>query len=233
MNLLWAHYFLCEVTIYSLFDREHTLNSLLLFRAIWIQKFHANQLRIHNIFPKVTMKSLWIHYLFREFTVNSLFFREFIWTHYLFQEFTMNLHSFSCNHYEFCVCFAKSLWIHYFFQETTMNSMSIFSRIHVNSLSFSLIVREHTFDSLSFLPVNFEFTKFFVKSLWIQYVFSVFTSIIFYANQLRIHNFSPKLPYIHFDFTICLTNILIISIFGDFTICSTNILWIRYFYYYF
>jgi len=133
-NSLWIkciHYLLREFTMAQLIFPILTLN-LLILSPIYSQSiiFFANP--------------LWIHYLFREFTRKSLFFREFtiffansLWLHYFF---------------------AYWLWIHYLFREFTRDSV-FFRKFTLNLLSLSRIhylFREFTGDSL-----------FFANSLWI------------------------------------------------------------------
>ena len=73
----------------------------------------------------------WIHYLFREFLMNSLSASR------LYYEFTLNSLLFSRFHYAFIILFAKSLWIHYLFRAINMNSLSA-SRIHYLFREFSM-----------------------------------------------------------------------------------------------
>ena len=84
--------------------------------------------------------SLWIHYLFRVFTINSKFIPrihyEFkicsansLWIHYLF---TMNSLSGLRIHYKFTICSAYSLWIQNLFRVFTIcSAFSIFDLIGV------------------------------------------------------------------------------------------------------
>ena len=76
-----------------------------------------------------------IQYLFREFTLNPLYFLqhhykfESRWIHYPFHFNTVNSLFISRFYYEFAICFAISLWIHYLFREFTLNPLS-FSQNH-------------------------------------------------------------------------------------------------------
>ena len=73
-------------------------------------------------------KLLWIHCLFRKFTMISLFFVNSSWIHYLFRDFIY--------------CFSNPPWINYLFREYTMNSLSIhylFRWFIMIPLSFSFI----------------------------------------------------------------------------------------------
>jgi len=105
-------------------------------------------IRIYYWFILLFSNSFWIHYLWCEFTMNSLIFLriyyEFtidyaksLWIDYLYRQLTMDPLSFShpwSFHYEFAIFFSisikfiisntNSLWIHYLFRGLTMNSLS-------------------------------------------------------------------------------------------------------------
>ena len=177
-----------------------------------------------------------IHYLFREFTLNSLFSAKPLWIHYLFRYFTLNSLSYSLNHYEFTSCFAKSIQIHYLFRKFTLNPFFPAKSLWMNYLlSVSLwiyyIFREFTTVSTSrFL---FEFTIFFAYSPWIyflppnHYEFTIFFAIlleihhlestIYFANSLWILNLFSE---IHYEYSICFANLLF---FHDFTMNSLSV----------
>ena len=127
--------------------------------SLWICKFFSpfeftisfeNSLslsRIHYLFPGFTIylaNLLWIHYLFREYTMASLinrvlthnvlflpriyygffiFIANSLSIHYLFGKFTMDQLFF----------WRTSLWIHYFFRVFTLNLLYL-SRIHHGSM---------------------------------------------------------------------------------------------------
>ena len=63
----------------------------------------------------------WSHCLFREFTLNPLFFAKLIWINYLFRDFTGNSSSFWRLHYGYTNNFAISFRILYLFPEITTN----------------------------------------------------------------------------------------------------------------
>ena len=132
------------------------------------------------------MNSLWIQYLFHEFTMNAL----------SVSRMQVNLHFFSCircllrkfifNHFEstidmaysheilfprmhlkFKIWFAYSPWIHWPFFGITMNSLSI-SQIHYEfTICFAVSVGIHYL---------------FAKSLWIHY--SLFVSQIDFESTI-------------------------------------------------
>ena len=112
-----THYLIRESTINLLSFRELTMNSLSVLRTnykfTWssvsvVRRIHyyveftiifANSLYIHCFYQKFSMnqlevsqESLWIHYLFRVSTMNSLF-----------RKFTMNQRDVSRIHYKFTV----------------------------------------------------------------------------------------------------------------------------------
>ena len=156
--------------------------------------------------------SIWIRYLLREFTSNSLFvsrihfqFTNYLAMHYLFRKSLLIHYFFSRIYIEFTIYFAISLWVHYFFCESTLNSESAlrihyqFTFVFVNSFRTDYLCRE--FNSNSFFYANtlssqFEFTIFFVNSLRIHYFSREFT-----LNSL---SFSK----IHFQCTIYFVNSL-------------------------
>ena len=171
-----------------------------------------------------------IHYLFGEFTLNSLglsrsylestiifrtryLFAKLPWRNYLFRRFTKNLLSSPRFYHLFLEFTRNSLyvsWIHYLFRVYLMTLLSI-SRIHYESTTFSRIhylFRESIMNLLGISRSNYKFTVFnanlvwiwcFPNSLWIQLVFSVYTT-----NSLSITRFtlnSLRISRIYFDFT--------------------------------
>ena len=146
-NWLRILYLLRECTLSSHFFRECTLNSISSSRINYqFTVFFAISLWIPFEF-----NSLWIYYLFRGSTFNSLLI-----------QFAMNWPSISRIHfkfplnsirYEFTIYFANSLWIHFLFREFTFNSLWI--RFALNSPSISRI--------------HFEFPIFSANSLRIQF----------------------------------------------------------------
>ena len=117
--------------------------------------------------------SLWIHYLFREFILNSLFFSQ---NH---DEFTILFPKLLWMHY----FFAKSIWIYYFLRDFTENSSFFFayslsvSRIHLEStfLWIDYLIRESTLIKLFFTRYLSKFTICFTYSLLNRYLFREFT----------------------------------------------------------
>ena len=127
-NLQCIHYLFCDYSLNSSFSRIHclfrkfTLNPLFSGKLLWIDYLLRDYSpSIHYLFCGTTMnslwnhfetimKSLWIHYLFRHFSLNWLSFSRI---HYLFREFTLNPLSFFLNYYEFTIAFTLSLWKHY------------------------------------------------------------------------------------------------------------------------
>ena len=143
------------------------------------------------------MKSLWNHH---EITIGFVI---FLWIHYLLRDFTMNslpvsrihLESvFSLNHYELTICFAISLWIHYLIPKIAMNSRC-FSRFHYE---FTIVFAKS-------LWVRFEITW---KPLWNQYEFSIFfayllsVSRLFHKNHYLLDDFNMNSPQFNLEFTI-------------------------------
>ena len=128
-----------------------------------------------------------IHYLSREYTLDSLsfvrihneftiFFAKLLRIHCLYREFSENSLDVSRIHNNFGWCFAYTLWIQYVFHGFTMNSL-FFSRIHYRfTINFANILWIHLFFANS-LP-NQELTIFNANSLYF---------FVFIANLVRIH----------------------------------------------
>ena len=136
-------------------------------------------------------KSLWIYYLSREWTKNSLstsrFLFEFnicfvnslsvwrtnlrypfhfaksLWIHYLLGDFIMNTLSVSRIFYEFTNCFAISFWIHFLYRKFTF---------FAKPLCYHYLFRNFTFESLSYYQNHYEYT-FFAISLLIRYEITI------------------------------------------------------------
>ena len=140
---------------------------------------------------------LWIHYLFREFTMNLLlvlwfyykfsrFFAYILFNslpftriHYLFCETTMNLLFVSRLHYEFTVCFTNLLvvlWIYHKFNG--LNSLLI-HLVFCDLLWIYLLLQVHYEFTLfrgiiiifAHLSCDHKLTICFTISLWIYYLF--------------------------------------------------------------
>ena len=113
---------------------------------------------------------------------------------YLFHEFTRNTHGTSRIHYDFTIYIANALYV----REYTMNSLWIFhlwarplpsiyykfTILFANQVSIYCL-RENTMNFLPFTRIHYEstscfaiyneFTIYFVKSLWIHYLFRKIT----------------------------------------------------------
>jgi len=124
----------------------------------------ANSLSINFQLTFLLRNSQWIHYLFHEFTTNSILFppiyfyyRIFIANllsiHYEFREFTLN--SLFCLriNFEFTICFANSFRIHYIFREFKWSSQPNSSPSREPTLNFYLL-RELTV----FSRIHLQFT---------------------------------------------------------------------------
>ena len=121
-NFLWTYCLLRDFSLNSLSFLENYFEFAM--KSLWndfeITFSFATSLGIHHTFREFTISFanlpwihdlLWIHYLLRDFTMNSLSFREF----------TLN----PFFHYEFTICFAISKWIYYIFREFTLNTLSV------------------------------------------------------------------------------------------------------------
>ena len=111
---------------------------------------------IHLEFTIVFAKSLLIHFLLRDFTMNTLCFSRI---YYLFRESTMNLLSASSNHYNFTICFANYLWIHSLLRDLSLNSLFFTNSpwIHFSSATsrrIHYLFRDFTLIILFFRVIN-------------------------------------------------------------------------------
>ena len=113
--------------------------------------------RNHYEYTILDPKSIWIHYLRREFPICFVI---LLWIHYLCRDFTMHTLSASQFYYEFTIWFPKSLWINYPRPE-----------INLYSISFSWMSSGFTI-CFANSPWNHYF---FVISIWIFYLLREFT----------------------------------------------------------
>ena len=112
----------------------------------------------------------------------------------IYRVFTLNFLFLSRIHYEFFIFFANSLSIHYLFGEFTMAplifrvftlNLLFLSRIHYQ---FTICSRTH-YESINFPRIHFEFTIFFVFTLWIHYLLRQFVTL---SVSRLIHYFFRK-----------------------------------------
>ena len=148
--------------------------------------------------------ALWNHYLFDEFTMNSLSIREYIFITWFFPRIHYEFIIFSRIFYESTICSMNSQWISYLFRDFPMNPLSV-SRIYyhfrentMNSLSVSRI----PYESLYVLRIRYEFSIFLrihctftinsrryrpLSELWFKLIWlSNFQSLLSDVNLLRI-----------------------------------------------
>ena len=108
------------------------------------------------------MMSLWLR--------NKNCFAYSFWIHYVFRNITMNSISSSLFHHDFIIFFENSLWIHYLLHDFTINFPWIyfrFRRITMTLLSASRFYYEFTI----LFPKSLWIHYFFTKSIWIHYLF--------------------------------------------------------------
>ena len=156
--LLCPSRFLFKFTIFS---RNYYVHTLFYANSLSVSQRH---LKSTIAFAKplwiryeITLKSIWIHYLFRDLSIKTLSASRFHYEfsvfsvnlpkiHYLFRDFTINSLSISRFHYEFTIHLANCPWIHFF------------SRFHFD---FTISIPK----SLSFSPNHYELTICFAISL--------------------------------------------------------------------
>ena len=122
--------------------------------------------RFHYEFTICFAISLWIHYLFREFTLNPLFPANSLWIHYLLCEFTMNSKSFSRLYFKFIILIENTLWTSYFLPAFTMNSLSFSGIYYEFTICFANF---NEFTLFLELPMNLLF--FFLREImnWLSF----------------------------------------------------------------
>ena len=100
---LWIHYLFWVTTLNSLWNHQETILKSLCYhyRFLNFTMNSPSSSRFHNEFTIYFGNSLWIHYLFRLFSMNSP------------------------SYNKFTILFAKSLWIHFLFRESTFNEVSV------------------------------------------------------------------------------------------------------------
>ena len=168
---LWLYYICRESFIHS-FSQAHfqlTIESRIYcefpnnFAIILnLTIFFANLLSISRKCLEFTICfaiTLWIHYRFREFTMNSLLlFGNSLLIYLLYYEFTLNSVDFWRTYFAFTIYYATSLWSCFVFREYTLNSLFI-----------HLVFRDSLWIYLLFQG-----------SLWVHFLFRGI--IIFFAN---------------------------------------------------
>ena len=197
---LWIHYLLRGFSRNLLSFGEITMNK---FSGIQYQFTicFTNELWIHLESIIIFAISLWIQYLFRNFTITSPSFFEnslslarlhyefslnllsFSRNHFkfkflnLFRLFTLNPLSLSRNHYRFTIFFAISIWIHYLIPEITINTL-FFCEINLDLFPKSqwkyYLIRKINMNTLS------------VSRFWIHFLFPDITmNTLFSQNQYK------------------------------------------------
>ena len=144
-NLLWIHFLfsLFNTRIHFFLFREFTFKNVVL--EIGLNQRSLSRIHFESTISFVNFRqihfwsfpnSLWIRYLFREYTSIHYFFREFtIYSlsfrqiHYLFSGLNLSWFSFWRRNYKFTTCFTNNPWISYIFDEFTLNQLS-FSQIN-------------------------------------------------------------------------------------------------------
>ena len=239
-NWTWLHYLFLrihyEFAMKSLWNHYETLwNTIYEFTICFANSLSVS--RIHLGSTILFAKSLWIHYLFHELSMNFLSAPRFLFESTFF--FANSL-SFTRIHLEsfllprsrdkFTIFFAISLWIHYLFRQLTKNLLWIY-----------YLLRDFTKNLSSFSRILYLFREFFMNSLSslnshsfsrIHYLFREFTlnSLSFLRNHDEFINrfiLSLWIKYLLRDFTM---NRLSFSWFHyEFTIYFAISLWIHFF----
>ena len=164
--------------------------------------------------------SLWIHYSLFVLQIDfesTIFYILFISRiHYNFTIFLSNELSFSRIHYEFTIYFVNSLWMLFWYRIFTFHPLFFLE----NSLWVHWLLRDIIIKALSFR----EYT---IYSL--SFSRNHYTSTIFFANLLWIHNLFLKSCFrIHYESTWSIANILWSHIFCEFTMNLLSFSWIDY-----
>ena len=170
-----------------------------------------NSLSISLIYYEFTIyfaNILWIHYIFREFTIIHFRIANLLWKYFVFRVYTKNSLSISQIHHEFILFYTNPLWIQFRFSEFTIfmaNSLWIYlvfrdsqwiyhlhrkftldSHNTINSLLilrihyYSLSNREFTLNWLIFSRIDYEFSFCSTNSLFFSLLYQKFT--IYFEN---------------------------------------------------
>ena len=136
----------------------------ILFTIYFLDSLSTSQ--IHHQSTIFLASSPWIHYIFREFTMNIAsilrinFETNLLWINYEF-------------YYEFCWCFAYILLIHYLSQDP-LGICFVYREYTLISLWIHLVFREFTMHSSPFSRIRCLFRKNTMNSLCIFYFFREF-----------------------------------------------------------
>ena len=163
----------------------------------------ANSIYIKNVFREIGLNKQSISRIHFEYAISFVYFR---WIHYLFREFTLtslftsrmylNPLFLSWIHYKFAFLFKFTIyfadWIRIgFFGEETMNSLLVSRIIYELSLFFceftinSIFFHESTLNQLSFSQINYEYTVNFANSPWIHFFSrNYYEFTIFFAKSI-------------------------------------------------
>ena len=150
-----------RVTFNLLSNREFTMNKPIISRIYSeFTIFFSNSLisRIHKKITcclanslsnrELTLNTLWIHYRFRELTMNSLTIS------------SMNSLTIFLSHYELTIFFANSFWIHFFFQ-----IHYLFGKLSITQIHYEL-----TINIANFVRIFVVFRGFTINSLCVSQI---------------------------------------------------------------
>ena len=143
-------------------------------------------------------KSIWIHYMLRDLSLNWLSYSRNHYEYTIFCEINMNSLSvslnhlksiFLLNHYKITICLAISLWKHYLLREFSMNSLS------AEQFLFEFTIFFANSPWIPFFPRNhYKFTILFPKSLWIHYFFAKSIWILYLLRDFTLNSlFFPEI----------------------------------------
>ena len=121
------------------------------------------------------MNSIWIHFPYREFTINALF-----------HDFILNLLSLSRVQFEHTIFCAISLSIHYLFREFNFNKLSVF-RIQYG---YTIFIANFFLNTLSISRFQFESTIFIANSLWIDFFSANLVCMYFWFHDITMNSIS-------------------------------------------
>ena len=131
------------------------------------------------------MKSLSISQSYFEFI---FYLRILLWVHSVFDEFTMNSLFILRPPYEYTWCFANSLWFHYLYRE--------FSLYFADSLWIQLVFRKHTCCTLNSLSIHSIFRAYTLNSLSLARIHYELGISLFAMNLLVVSSFTMNSLFI-------------------------------------
>ena len=126
--------------------------------------------RIYYEFIIYFANALWNHYIFDEFTMNSLSIREYIFITWFVPRIHYEFIIFSRIYYESTICSMKTQRISYLFRDFPMNPLSV-SQINYQfreNTMYSLSVFRIFYEALYVSRIRYEFIFFYIWRIYYE-----------------------------------------------------------------